>query len=310
MPNVAIIPTAAPTVAPLTAVVDGWPDETHAIKVNVGGAPVEDGVTTTDHSVLSNEEVTLTGWVSNWRGGTRTPAQAWAAIREMAREREPIRLITEWGVYPEMLIFEAEAPKTHRGMRFSLKFVWINRIGVPAEALPAESTRSDAVSAGTAEAVGEAQDVAEQVPEATIPVQALAFDSRNADPSLLAPATAVEQTTTETLSASSAFRQAFRLFERRTHPNIPSVPPLELFMRVATLLSLLQVQFDALATAVSGLPGTEGLSSQFSTARPGLSRLSRQATSAFSSLQSAQTQTAAFARTGEVARGRVPLRAA
>lgn len=267
-------------------------------------------MTTTDHSVLSNEEVTLTGWVSNWRGGTRTPAQAWAAIREMAREREPIRLITEWGVYPEMLIFEAEAPKTNRGMRFSLKFVWINRIGVPDEALPAESTRSDAVSAGAAEAVGEAQDVAEQVPEATIPVQTLAFDSRSAAPSLLAPATAVEQTTTETLSAAGGLRQALRALETASSTNIQALTFLGPLTRLTSLLSQLQRQVATLATAAAALPGTGGLSSQILAAQSALGPLARQSSRAVSAVQSAQTQTAAFARTGEVARGRVPLQGA
>ena len=113
MPNVAILPNAAPEVPPLTNMVDGFPDEQHSLKVNIAGAPVEDGVSTTDHSVLSNEEVTLTFWVSGWRGG-RNPADAWGEIRRLAREREPIRLVTEWGVYPEMLIKEADAPKRHQ----------------------------------------------------------------------------------------------------------------------------------------------------------------------------------------------------
>ena len=144
MPNVALIPSASPTVPPLTGVVDGWPDEQHQIRVNIAGAPVEDGVQTTDHSVLSNEQVTLTGWVSGWRGAGRTPAQAWAEIRRMARDRDPIRLVTEWGVYDEMLIWEAEAPKAHRGMRFTLKLIWINRVGIVDDELPPEQVSGPA----------------------------------------------------------------------------------------------------------------------------------------------------------------------
>ena len=144
MPNIALIPNAAPTVPPLTAVVDGWPAENHALKTNIAGAPVEDGVEATDHSVLSNEEVTLTGWVSDWGGGAR-PADAWGEIRRLAREREPLRLVTEWGVYPEMLILEADAPKNHRGMRFTVKFVWINRVGIVDNELPASQLSDPAV---------------------------------------------------------------------------------------------------------------------------------------------------------------------
>ena len=143
MPNIAIIATAAPDVPPLTNTVDGWPQEEHAIRVQVAGAPVESGVEVTDHSVLSSEQVTLTGWVSGWRGG-RNPSDAWGEIRRMAREREPIRLMTEWGVYPEMLIWEADAPKTNRGMRFTLKLIWINRVGVTDENLPSEQVTGPA----------------------------------------------------------------------------------------------------------------------------------------------------------------------
>ena len=144
MPNLALIPTAAPSVPPLTAVVDGWPAENHSIKTNIAGAPVEDGVEATDHSVLSSEEVTLTGWVSDWGGGAR-PADAWGEVRRLARVREPIRLVTEWGVYPEMLISEADAPKDHRGMRFTIKLVWINRVGIVDSELPAEQLSGPAV---------------------------------------------------------------------------------------------------------------------------------------------------------------------
>ena len=125
--------------------VDGWPEEQHQLKVNIAGAPVESGVETTDHSVLSSEQVTLTGWVSGWTGG-RHPADAWGEVRRLAREREPIRLVTEWGVYDEMLIWEAEAPKTNRGMRFTLKLIWINRVGVTDAELPPEQVTGPAAN--------------------------------------------------------------------------------------------------------------------------------------------------------------------
>ena len=164
MPNVAIIETAAPTVPPLTNTVDGWPEEQHAIKVNIAGAPVESGVETTDHSVLSSEQVTLTGWVSGWTGG-RNPADAWGEVRRLARTREPIRLVTEWGVYPEMLIQEADAPKTHRGMRFTLKLIWINRVGVTDAELP-----PDQVSGPATGRSGEVQRGRVALPPVTSPV--------------------------------------------------------------------------------------------------------------------------------------------
>ena len=135
MPNIALIPGSTPQL-PLTAVVDGFPAEQHKVSVELGGEPVEDGVEATDHAVFSKEEVILTGWVSSWRGG-RTPARAWSTVRRLARTVTPITLITEWGTYPEMLIAEADAPKDARGMRFTVKLVWINRVGVMDSELPA-----------------------------------------------------------------------------------------------------------------------------------------------------------------------------
>lgn len=134
MPTIAIIPFAEPT-TPLTAVVDGFPSEHHKISTEIGGEPVEDGVEATDHAVFSREEVTLTGWVSDWYSG-RTPARAWSTVRRLARTVTPVVLMTEWGVYPEMLIVQADAPKETRGMRFTVKFLWINRVGTRDSELP------------------------------------------------------------------------------------------------------------------------------------------------------------------------------
>ena len=138
-----MIPSAAPEVPPLRAFVDGWPQETHKVKTAIGGEPVEDGVQATDHAVFSGEEVSLTGWVSGWTGG-RNPADAWGEVRRLARDLEPVRLVTEWGIYPEMLIAEAEAPKTVRGMRFTVKFRWINRVGITENELPEDQVTGPA----------------------------------------------------------------------------------------------------------------------------------------------------------------------
>ena len=116
MPNIAIIPTAAPDVPPLRAVVDEFGAET-----------------TNDLTPVS-----LTGRVSDWSSDGRTPAQTWAEVCRLASEGEPVRLITEWGVDPKMLISGPGATKTHRGMRFTLKLVRINRIGMTDADLPPE----------------------------------------------------------------------------------------------------------------------------------------------------------------------------
>ena len=47
-------------------------------------------------------------------------------------------VITEWGVYREMLIRRAEAPQVNRGMRFTLELEEVLRVGVVDSELPPE----------------------------------------------------------------------------------------------------------------------------------------------------------------------------
>ena len=120
MPNAIIIPTiAAPDVPPLKAVVD------------------ESGAETTNDST----PVRLTGRLSDWSSADgRTPDQIWDEVRRLAREREPVRLITTEVSYPEMLISDA----SHRGMRFTLELVSINRVGMTDADLPPENVSGPA----------------------------------------------------------------------------------------------------------------------------------------------------------------------
>lgn len=129
MPNIAIIPRAAASIGVLTAVVDGYPAENHRLETAIGGEPLEDGRNVTDHAVAREERLTLTGFVSDFQGGQR-PAQAWEAIRTLQRSVTPVDVVTEWATYPEMLIRRAEAPKTGRGMRFTLELQEVIRVGV------------------------------------------------------------------------------------------------------------------------------------------------------------------------------------
>ena len=121
MPNAIIIPTiAAPDVLPLKAVVD------------------ESGAETINDST----PVSLTGRLSDWSSADgRTPAQIWDEVCRLAREREPVRLITTEASYPEMLISDAS---TRRGMRFTLELVPINRVGMTDADLPPENVSGPA----------------------------------------------------------------------------------------------------------------------------------------------------------------------
>lgn len=135
MPNVAIVPSAATRIPIIEGVVDGFPEAIHRLETSTGGEPLEDGRQVTDHAVARQAHLTLTGWVSNFRGGDR-PGRAWGTIQRLHRSVTPVRVITEWGVYDEMLIFRAEAPQTSRGLRFTLELREVLRVGVTDTELP------------------------------------------------------------------------------------------------------------------------------------------------------------------------------
>ena len=137
MPNVALVPGAETTIPLLTAFVDGFPEGTHKLETLTGGggAPVEDGRKVTDHAVALASKLTLTGYVSGFTGGNR-PADAWGEIRRLHKAGKTVTVITEWGVYPEMIIRTAEAPQTGRGMRFTLELEEVLRVEVEETTLP------------------------------------------------------------------------------------------------------------------------------------------------------------------------------
>ena len=189
MPNVALIPRSATRIPLLTAVVDGFPSTTHTLETGIGGEPLEDGRQVTDHAIAREEQLELTGFVSDFRGG-QAPADAWEEIRRLHRELVPMEVFTEWGTYGEMLLRRCKAVQAGRGMRFTLNLHQVIRVGVtdldlPSDALSnpravneisrarqvADSTQRDAVAAGqsldqASEAVQEHAAAAEQAQEA------------------------------------------------------------------------------------------------------------------------------------------------
>ena len=77
MPNVALIPDAATMIDAFTVFVDGFSDATHKISTITGGEPLEDGTQATDHAVARQDQLTLTGWVSDFNGGHESGGCAW-----------------------------------------------------------------------------------------------------------------------------------------------------------------------------------------------------------------------------------------
>ena len=173
MPNVSLIPGAATEIEPLAAVVDGYPELTHKLETTTGGAPLEDGTDVTDHAVARQDQLVLTGWVSDFSGGDR-PRDAWDVVRRLQKAKIPFAVSTEWGYYPEMIIRSAEAPQTSRGMRFTLVLEEVIRVGIVSDGVSAERVRTPAIERQTQEGAVRVVEAVDTVPEAAGSAQAFA----------------------------------------------------------------------------------------------------------------------------------------
>ena len=127
MPNSPLILRARSLVEPLALLVDGYPDRRHKLTSRTGSEPLEDGREATDHNVAQPVVLQLTGSVTDLNGGQR-PTAAWQAIERLWRDSEPVRVITEWQTYPEMIIGRCEGIPTGRGLRFEMEMREIIRV--------------------------------------------------------------------------------------------------------------------------------------------------------------------------------------
>ena len=143
MPNTAIIRSARTRIAMLDAVVSGYPSTTHKIELDKSDEPLEDGTQVSDHSVTLPETLKITGWVSDM---SDDPRSAWETIRRINKDKTPLVITTEWGVYREMLLLRAEGAQAGRGGRLTLEFKEIIRIGNPQRSLPPGTTSGPAAS--------------------------------------------------------------------------------------------------------------------------------------------------------------------
>ena len=154
MPNVPLIIRAQSLVSGLAFVVDGFQSHQHKLTTRTGGEPLEDGREVTDHAIAAPTQVVLAGTVSNLGGGGR-PTAAFQAIERIHKASEPVRVITEWATYPEMLITRCEPISAGLGMRFEMELREILRVSsateaaVPSGAMIGNATgRSGEVSRG------------------------------------------------------------------------------------------------------------------------------------------------------------------
>ena len=127
--QIAIIPEASTKIEPLVALIDGFIDDTHRTRTRTGGEPLEDGREISDHAVALEEELMLEGWVSDFQGRHR-PEDAWTEIRELSKNTALVEVITELGIYPEMIIRMAETERIGRGIRFRMELKEVLRVDV------------------------------------------------------------------------------------------------------------------------------------------------------------------------------------
>ena len=303
MPNVALIPRAETRIAPLVAVVDGFPDLTHKLETTTGGEPLEDGRAVTDHAVARQSRLVLTGMVGDLNGGDR-PREAWETIRRLHKEVAVFTVITEWGTYQEMIIRRAEAPQRARGMRFTLELEQIIRVGVPASDLPESAVvgeRAGSSLSGAGQAAQSTQRSAETVREAADQVA----DAAAGNPGLVETARAASA---EASMAGDAARATNRLLGATNDPRLVDMPA------VRTSATALSVAAQRAERAVLGLEqevqaaGAPGDTMRFaSRASTQGARLTRNADALLSEVNELSRQTIALNRTAEVSRGRIAL---
>lgn len=130
MANRPVILSAATYIEGLVLLIDGFPSERHVVSTRVGSESIEEGTRISDHVTPMPALLKLTGIVSDL-GGAQRPTNAWQEIRRIHRAGLPVRVITEWGIYPRMVIERCEAHTAARGMRFDMDLREILIVAAP-----------------------------------------------------------------------------------------------------------------------------------------------------------------------------------
>ena len=116
MPNAAFFPERSPRIAELEDYIDNWNEESHHFGTETGAEPREDGSPITDHVRERNPNVTLIGTTSSFGpNGIQKAANLVQALRRLERMSELVTVVTEWGVYEEILVVSARARRWGRG---------------------------------------------------------------------------------------------------------------------------------------------------------------------------------------------------
>ena len=146
MPPFSIFPRIA-EIAPLSGIVDGFPDMKPKFSRAMGTNPLEDSTIITDHVVTLPEVLVLeteASTLTNAEG--QGPAACMQALRTLANNETPLDIVTEWGPFSQMLLRQAEGGYRGRGGKWRLEFVEILRRGVDDAPLAPGTTSGPAVN--------------------------------------------------------------------------------------------------------------------------------------------------------------------
>ena len=126
-PSPVILAAANVGVDPLLMLVDGWPNITPKLETRIGREPIDSGASVTDHAVADPPILNMLGIVSDLEGTDRV-AEAWQTVYQLHQEVTVVRVVTEWGIYEEMLIERAEGRQVGRGLELELVLRQVLRV--------------------------------------------------------------------------------------------------------------------------------------------------------------------------------------
>ena len=126
-PSPVIVAAAQVGIEPLLMLVDGWPQISAKLETRIGEDPIDTGSSITDHAVANPPVVSMVGVVSDLEGTDRV-AEAWQTLYRLQQEVTVMRVITEWGIYEEMLVERAEGSQVGRGLQLELVMRQVLRV--------------------------------------------------------------------------------------------------------------------------------------------------------------------------------------
>ena len=114
----------------LTDHVSGYTDVQLSSKTEVTKVPLESGAPINDHSYVLPQELTMTGHVSGVEAGPASAREAWAIIRQLQEQREPLTVVTPLTLLRECIITRATGDPFAAGGKYQLTIKQVIRLGI------------------------------------------------------------------------------------------------------------------------------------------------------------------------------------